>query len=57
MSSGNSRVRFHMGCGECLQSRWWVVRSIGAAAPRSVVKVEAGNATRSRRQRGGGCKS
>jgi hypothetical protein len=24
--SSSSKIRFHMGCGEPLQSRWWVAR-------------------------------
>jgi len=28
MNSGDNRLRFHMGCGERLQSRRWIVRCV-----------------------------
>ncbi|GEM_PF-4151917 len=28
MSSDDNRMHFHMGCGECLQSRRWIVRCV-----------------------------
>ncbi len=53
MSSENNRVRFHMGCGERLQSRRRVLRCIGAAS-RGGMKGAGGAA---RRTRGAGDKS
>ncbi len=50
MSDSSYKFRFHMGCGEPLQSRWWVAqsvrtllvmnkdtRAVQAPAPRTVV--------------------
>jgi len=31
MSSDDNRLRFHMGCGERLQSRRWIVRCMSGA--------------------------
>ena len=38
MSSGNDRMHFHMGCGECLQSRRRVVQCVSGVLLRSEVK-------------------
>jgi hypothetical protein len=38
MSSDSNRLRFHMGCGERLQSRRWIVRCISGAQLRTRVK-------------------
>ncbi len=38
MSSESSRLRFHMGCGERLQSRRWVVRGVSGALLRTAAK-------------------
>jgi len=31
--SSSSKYRIHMGCGEPLQSRWWVTQARRAALP------------------------
>ena len=31
MSADDNRMRFHMGCGERLQSRRWIVRCVSGA--------------------------
>ena len=38
MSSESNRLRFHMGCGERLQSRHWIVRCISGALLRTRMK-------------------
>jgi hypothetical protein len=42
MSSDDNRLRFHMGCGERLQSRRWIVRCISGALLRTDMKPGAG---------------
>ncbi len=41
MSSDNSRLRFYMGCGECLQSRHWIVQCVSGVQRRTGVKPES----------------
>ncbi len=55
--SSSAKFRFHMGCGEPLQSRWWVARS--ARAQSSAQQGSKPNAMRNdgcATQRGGKCK-
>lgn len=46
MSSDDNRMRFHMGCGERLQSRRWIVRCVSGALLRSEVKPVTGSTER-----------
>jgi hypothetical protein len=56
MSSG-SKYHFHMGCGEPLQSRWWVTQTRRAILPGSQeVRVERLNKRNSSIRRGTKCK-
>jgi len=41
MNSDNNRLRFHMGCGECLQSRQWIVRCVSGVLLRAEVKPDS----------------
>jgi len=51
MSSGNNRLRFHMGCGERLQSRHRIVRCVYGALLRAEIKSGAGKAKHGEPQR------
>lgn len=51
MNSGNNRLRFHMGCGERLQSRRSIVRSVYGALLRAETRSGAGKAKHGQRQR------
>jgi hypothetical protein len=54
MSSGNNRLRFHMGCGERLQSRRRIVRCVYGALLRTETKPGSGKARHGQRQQEGG---
>ncbi len=41
MNSDNSRLHFHMGCGECLQSRHRIVQCVSGVLVRTEVKPES----------------
>ncbi|TCK17317.1 hypothetical protein DFR30_0545 [Thiogranum longum] len=51
MSSDNDRMRFHMGCGERLQSRRWIVRCVSGVLPGSEIKSGANIAGREQPRR------
>lgn len=56
--SDSCKFRFHMGCGEPLQSRWWVVQPVRSllTMEQDVQNVRVPNQRTSERQ-GAKCKS
>jgi len=52
MSSDNNRLRFHMGCGERLQSRRRIVRCISGILLQSGAKPASCKSKTGTRQRG-----
>ena len=51
MSSDSRRLHFHMGCGERLQSRRWIVRCVSGSLLCTGVKSGAGKTKHDPRQR------
>lgn len=52
MSSDNNRLRFHMGCGERLQSRRRIVRCVSGVLLQSGAKPASCKSKTGTRQRG-----
>jgi len=55
--SGSCKFQFHMGCGEPLQSRWWVAQPVRMLSTGQSARAVRGGNRRAVASQGVKCKS